>query len=91
MAKKKKTREQKILAEKHRRSQSSTKLEYSFIPKKINDSEKRKTIVDKPVPKVELQASTANFKEYLIHDLRKTTLVTASIIVIQLVIFFIIN
>lgn len=82
MAKRKKTREQKILAEIKRREELVNDNTYSY-----SESSKSSAVPLKSVPTPTaplLQVSTDHYA-YLISDLRKTLIVTAGVILIQII------
>ncbi len=87
MAKKKKTLEKKKLAEIHRSKQLSTQKLYSFSsktnPKVSKNSELLTPQISTPVIKSD--------NRYLIHDLRKTIILTTIIILMQFLLRMIIN
>lgn len=79
MAKKRKSKEEKIKAD-------TRHFHYHFEPSK-SPTTAQKESVKAPAPATTLEAEKAFL--YLIHDLRKTLLLTASIIAIQVAIFLI--
>ncbi len=84
MPKKKKTKEQKRLAEIHRKQHFSTQQQYTFstddVLKPIEDK-----IVAKKLNTTPTTVATNADNQYLMHDLRKTLLLTGTIIFIQIV------
>ncbi|MBI5122286.1 hypothetical protein HZA75_00345 [Candidatus Roizmanbacteria bacterium] len=77
MPKKKKTRQQKIIAD-HRREEVNTSL-YSFTPESLTSQSKQHL---KPVKK-SIAITTSSY-QYLTRDLSKTALFTAAIVLIEL-------
>lgn len=91
MAKKKKTKEQKIIAEIRRRQQLSAQKVYTLAAdKSILSNEKQ---VAERINKTPTQFTTAtiNHYNYLVHDLKKTIFLTAGIIILQLFLYFIVK
>lgn len=84
MAKKKKTREQKILAAIHRKAQLEKLQHYSFT-KKSNYEPKEQKRLNKQPEISSMQTFAMHPYRYLIRDLRKTLLVTVAIIAIQVI------
>jgi hypothetical protein len=83
MPKKKKTREQKILADK-RRTPASDSL-YTFTPAIVKSQEKKPAVA---IKQTAATISTTSYK-YLAGDLRKTFFFTLFIVVGELVIYYI--
>jgi hypothetical protein len=83
MAKRKKTREQKILAEIHRQQQVALQQQYSYSISSTAGPKEQEV----KTPKISFsQTNTVRqHYEYLGHDFRKTVLVTVTIIVAQLI------
>ena len=88
MAKKKKTREQKIIAEIRRREQLSAAKVYTLtddIPAVSNEKKSTEKIYQPPT---QYTAAVVNQHSYLIHDLKKTVFLTSAIIILQLILYF---
>lgn len=90
MAKKKKTRQQKIVAD----------LKRELVKKTLSSQNDQVVKLDTPkeiLPKKEFLAKPVEKKDnatnynYLIRDLRKTALLTTSIIALQIILFFILT
>jgi hypothetical protein len=95
MAKKKKTRQQKIIADLRRQllkedlsSQKSQKVKFNTpqvnIPQEI--PQKKEFPIETAVKK----ENGASYN-YLIHDLRKTAMLTASVIALQIILFLVLT
>lgn len=82
MAKRKKTREQKILAEIKRREGLVKDSNYSYSENSKSSAVRMESVPTTAAPL--LQVST-NHYAYLISDLRKTLIVTAGVILSQIV------
>lgn len=86
MAKKRKTRKEKILSDLHRKT--SYKIDVtSFVPPTIKTALEAKTIITSP----KVQKSSIDKYPYLIKDVSRTGAVTASIIVFQVLLFIILK
>jgi hypothetical protein len=82
MPKKKKTREQKILADKRRTSVSDSL--YTFTPALVKSPEKQPAV---SIKQAAATISTTSYK-YLAGDLRKTFFFTLFIVIGELVIYY---
>lgn len=86
MAKKKKTRQQKIIADLRRQINASQTKSAPLVPLPIS--------LDLPkIKPPEKQSSAGTFinKSYLVKDLQKTAILTASIVAVQLVLLLILK
>lgn len=85
MAKKKKTREQKILADASRRDQLSAQYKYTFTPSVDTSNELKVGKFKSPIRQdLILNNSYINLNNVLIHDLKKTSLITIIILGLQI-------
>lgn len=95
MAKKKKTRQQKIIADLRRQISASQPESNLVIEKKIEKKEQVSSfnLKESYLPEKKQSVSTYSLvnTSYLIKDLRKTTVLTLSIIAAQLILLFILR
>ncbi len=94
MAKKKKTRQQKIIAD-LRRQINASQIKSALVEKKV-EKEKHPILPSFNLPKVNLSEnkqtpSTFTNMSYLAKDLQKTAILTMSIIAFQLILLFILK
>lgn len=97
MAKKKKTRKQKILADTKRKQIISSEKEVASSSHEISPNELPQTskyiFRIKEAGKLKPVRAIATTHDYthLTHDLKKTAILTSSIVIAQLVLYFILN
>ncbi len=89
MAKKKKTRQQKIIADLRRQLNAST----NHVTFSVSNEEKKETPVIQTTFKapIKRQEIFTNTYPYLVKDLRKTAILSAVIIVLQFLLLFILK
>lgn len=94
MAKKKKTRQQKIIADLRRQVYASQSESNLVIEKKVEKQEQSPSSFRLPtVTAIEKKQSfaTAINTSFLVKDLQKTAILTASIVAVQLILLFILK
>ncbi len=87
MAKKKKTKQQKIVADLRRqllKKNLSNKNETPVV-KSVRDD--KKPLIEEPQIKVVKKETNFNYS-YLTHDLKKTAVLTSSIVALQIILYF---
>ena len=96
MAKKKKTRQQKIIADLRRQVYASQPESNPLIVEKKTEKKEESVsfnLKESFLPEKKQSSSTSTLvnTSYLINDLRKTTILTLSIVALQLVLLFILR
>jgi hypothetical protein len=87
MAKKKKTRQQKIIADLRRHSLESLSQKVPIIKADAPQVAVKETTLKTEIVKTENKDNNVSYS-YLIHDLKKTAFLTTSIIALQIVLYF---
>jgi len=88
MAKKKKTKQQKIVADLRRqllKKNLSTQVETPVVKTVV--SEKKPLIKEPQIKAADKKESDFNYS-YLTHDLKKTAILTSSVIALQIILYF---